>query len=288
MSSETTHQAERTSPSPPQREVLIIEDDAELADLLAHWVTANAIEPTNVQTATSLQAASEQLNTQADLDIVLLDRRFPQGMGDELLSIIYAEFEPIVLMITGMRPSEELIRLPISDYLVKPIDGPNLVKRISLLEKLQAAGVLTAYTDARKAALLEFHLEDPSASALFRRFAARWEYDRLELAIDESDAFVYELYLDDDETDVSISVVGRLTDSPAALLDQGAIRQVGEVVPSGDSFAWIDATQNGDLDVPAGGFAICSFEDDDPDLAIEATSQQTNSRIGRALELAYE
>ena len=269
------------------RRVLIVEDDADLAELLAHWLDHHSLVTNAITIATSMTAASEELADMGVLDLVLLDRRLPQGMGDELLSTITGEFDPIVLMITGVEPSEALIRLPITDYLVKPIDEATLIKRIALLEKLDAAGVISDYTDARKAALLEYHLDDPISSPLFRRFAARWDYDRLEIAIDDEDSYVYELYLGGDGAEVSVSVVGRLVDDPNSLIADGTIRQVGEVIESGSDHAWIDVNGDRSLAVPETGFAVCEFVDDTPERFVEPVDSRSVEAVARALEHAY-
>lgn len=277
-----------TGPLDRERQVLVVEDDEQLAGLMAHWLDGHSLVTDEICFASTVTEASEVLSTVGALDLVLLDRRLPEGMGDELLSTITDEFDPIVLMITGVEPSESLIRLPITDYLVKPIDEATLIKRIALLEKLQAAGVLGDYTDARKAALLEYHLEDPSASPLFRRFAARWDYDRLEAAVTDDGSYVYELYLGDDGDQVSVSVVGHLAAPADQLLRDGTIRQVGEVVPSGDDHAWIDATPDGSLAVPDDGYAVCEFVDDTPEDFGEPIEGPVPDAVARALEAAYQ
>lgn len=269
------------------RQILIVEDDKDLAGLLRHWIDTNATEETTVTTAASIQASREALANLPALDIVLLDRRLPWGMGDELLSTIDESFDAIVVMITGMEPDADLIRLPVTDYLVKPIDEAVLIKRLALLEKLAISDGIEEYTNARKAALLEYHLPDPTASPLFRRFAAQWEYDRLEIAIDRAHSYVYELYVDETDSNASISVVGRLSKQPEDLVDQGVITRIGEVLPSGESHAWIDATAGEPVDYPDNGFAVYRFDHENPEAFVDRAPSDAATDVERALEQAY-
>lgn len=280
-------ESSQAAPLDRERQVLIVEDDDQLAELLSFWINEHSLVDNTITVSTTVEAAMEDLGALGSLDLVLLDRRLPQGMGDELLSTITAEFDPIVLMITGIQPTESLIRLPITDYLVKPIDEAELVERIALLEKLRAAGVLAEYTEARKAALLEYHLDDPTSSPLFRRFASRWDYDRLEVAVSDTDGYVYELYLGD-EVGVSISIIGALASNPTELAEVGSIRHVGDVIPTGDSYAWVGAAAAEALSVPDTGYAICEFVDDTPETLIEPLDRRPPESVTRSLESAYQ
>lgn len=267
------------------REILIVEDDADLAALLETWITGAYQDSVSVTVATSIDRAIERLGSLASLDIVLLDRRFPEGSGDSLLDMLHSRFDPIVVMITGVSPEEGIIRLPITDYLVKPIDEEGLLKRLSLLEKLEVTGVLTEYTDARKASLLEYHLEDPEEHPLFRRFAARWSYDRLEVADDGEQTFVYELYTGMEE--VSVSVSGSLVRPLADLIASEDIAPVGELVPSGDGYAWIDRTGDEPVDPPGAGYAIYEFSCHTPEQHVSPGSPAGSRRLELALEDTY-
>jgi len=77
---------------------------------------------------------------------VLLDRLLPDGSARDLLEILPCQFDVITVMITAVSPGSDLIRLPVTDYLVKPVDKETLVTKLSLLEKLEGATALDAYT----------------------------------------------------------------------------------------------------------------------------------------------
>lgn len=270
-----------------ERRFLIVEDDEELAALLSHWLYDGFADVT-IEVATSLDEATDVIGALPRLDVVLLDRRLPAGTGDTLLDGLLARFDPITVMITGLSPETEIIQLPISDYLVKPIDEETLVKRIALLTRLETAGVLSEYTTARKAALLEFHLDDPDANPVFRRFAARWSYDQLEVADVGGTAYVYELYTagaDATDRPVSVSVVGMLDGDVEALLDDGVLSPIGELVADGDELAWIDRVTP--VEPAAAGYVIYDLDDETPERYIETRHDVDAVALERTLEDAF-
>ena len=270
-----------------ERRFLIVEDDEELAALLSHWLY-DGFADVRIEVATSLDEATDVIGALPRLDVVLLDRRLPAGTGDTLLDGLLARFDPITVMITGVSPETEIIQLPISDYLVKPIDEETLVKRIALLTRLETAGVLSEYTTARKAALLEFHLDDPDANPVFRRFAARWSYDQLEVADVGGTAYVYELYTagaDATDRPVSVSVVGMLDGDVEALLDDGVLSPIGELVADGDELAWIDRVTP--VEPAADGYVIYDLDDETPERYIETRHDVDAVALERTLEDAF-
>lgn len=288
----STEQEERAVAEPvPGRHVLIVEDDEDLSELLALWIRGHYGEATSVHVASSVDEGTERLSSLPRLDFALLDRRFPQGSGDALLETVSVRFDAIVVMITGVTPEEGIIRLPITDYLVKPIDQERLIKRLALLEKLKASGVLTEYTDARKASLLEYHLEEPDEHPLFRRFAARWSYDRLEVADAGEETYVYELYLgrngQDEDGRVSVSVVGSLAGDLADLVSAGELSPVGELVPSGPRHAWIDANRDDFIEPPPDGYVIYEFTGDGPEQLVTLGASEESRTLERILERTY-
>ncbi len=271
--------------------VLVVDDDEDLANLLGRWVQEHFGPSTDVHLAHTIQEGEEAIDRLPTLDIVLLDRHFPEGTGDQLVDGLRDDFDPIIVMTTGVEPSTRLIRLPVDDYLVKPIERAPLVKRLSLLEKLKASGVLQEFANARKATLLEFHLDEPDEDPLYRRFAARWDYDRLEVAASGDGTFVYELYTDGDGTDrgqhVEVSVIGGLDSPLRELVEEGTLVAVGELVPSGAELAWIDVDRPRYTDPPDGGYAIYEFTVDVPEARIDRTDVSKSLAIERDLETAF-
>lgn len=253
--------------SVPNFHVFVLEDDEALVEVIEAWLHRHYGEGVTVHTAFSLGGAEAVLEDLYTLDFAIIDRKLPDGHGDELLDPLIERFDPIMVMITGTVPGPELISLPIHDYFVKPIEEDRLINGLSLLEKLAAANSLQAYSDARKASLLEYHLDDPDSNPLFRRFAARWEYDRLEVATYDEEAVVYELYIgppgadaDADSAAVQLSVAGGLNEDVDTLLSDGAIAAEGELVPSGDGeYAWVKHDAGDRIDTSDGAIGIYRF-----------------------------
>ena len=271
--------------------ILVIEDDVDLAELFSFWIADHFGTNIEVHVAHSLEEGERYLQRLHRVQFVILDRHFPEGSGDNLLESITRDFDAITIMITGVAPEIDIIRLPVTDYLVKPVDQETFIKRLSLLEKLQTAHVLDEYANARKASLLEYHLEDPDAHPLFRRFAARWSYDRIE-AIDTGDeVLVYELYLGHGETDaerdISVSIVGSFDPELQGAVEAGIIRPVGELVPSGPEYAWIDVQYPEVIEPAENGYVIYEFTTDTPERLIASTIRSDTSSL-RTIESRLE
>lgn len=264
--------ADATGTGPPDttpRHVLIVEDDEELAELLRIWTRDCCGSDARIDVAHSVADGEGVLESRSTLDVVLLDRRLPDGSGRDLLEGLTG-FDAITVMITAVAPEGDIIELPVADYLVKPIDKGTLVEKLSLLEKFDAADALRSYTDARKASLLEHHLDAPEEDPLYRRFAARWSYDRLEVAVVEGRAVVYELYTGgpragDDEREIHVSVAGSLASAVEPLLEAGEIEPVGELLPSGDGYAWLRADGVDPIEPADGVIAIYGFACETPE-----------------------
>jgi hypothetical protein len=224
---------------------------------------------------------------------VILDRKLPDGSGDDLLETVTEQFDAITLMITGVSPTPEIIELPIHDYVIKPVDAETFIKKVSLLEKLKVANSLADYSNARKASLLEYHLDNPTEHPLFRRFASRWSHDRLEIAHVGDEALVYELYVGgdertDDEPDVSVSITGTLGRPLEALLDDEKVDPAGELVKSGNGYAWVDADAQQLPDESADTIGIYRFACDAPEAFFTDQVTQCDSLSNRELRELLE
>lgn len=272
-------------PETTPRHVLIVEDDEELADLLQVWATDCYGRNARIHVAHSVAEGKATLESQSALDIVLLDRRLPDGSGRDLLEVLSCQFDAITVMITAVSPDSDILGLPIDDYLVKPIDRETLVKTLSLLEKLDAATALKPYTDSRKASLLEYHLDTPAENPLFRRFAARWSYDRLEIAVVDDRAIVYELYTGSEtgtagDREVHVSIAGSLAPTLESLLESGDVEPIGELLPSGDDYAWIEADDTDPIDPDDGAIGIYGFTCQAPERYVAAADDGRPTEMG--------
>lgn len=101
--------------------VLVVEDDPQLAALYAELL-ADTYETESV---TSGVAALEAMD--ASVDVVLLDRRMPDKSGDEVLAEIRSRgFECPVIMVSAINPDLDILDMPFTEYLTKPISGADL------------------------------------------------------------------------------------------------------------------------------------------------------------------
>jgi DNA-binding response OmpR family regulator len=132
--------------------VLVVDDDEALTDVYAAWLSTQY----EVTTATTGESALNNLSEQ--VDVVLLDRRMPGLSGEAVLDRIRsAEYDCRVAMVTGVRPSSDVIQMGFDEYLIKPVDQDDLhdvvdtlVDRSTYDDHLQELYALTS-----KRALLE-------------------------------------------------------------------------------------------------------------------------------------
>jgi len=117
----------------PTPQVLIVEDETDLADLYAIYLS----DLYEVQTANDGRTALELVGD--DTDIVLLDRRMPDMTGDEVLTEIRSRgIDCRVAMITAVEPDLDIVEMPFDDYLVKPVTREDLHGLVEVL--LRRAG----------------------------------------------------------------------------------------------------------------------------------------------------
>jgi DNA-binding response OmpR family regulator len=117
----------------PAVRVLVIEDDAELAQAIGVGLrrTDMAVDVASDGT-TGLERALE-----TDYDVVVLDRDLPGVHGDEICRrMVESRCRARVLMLTAAGTMDDLVdglKLGADDYLAKPFDFPVLVARIGAL-----------------------------------------------------------------------------------------------------------------------------------------------------------
>ena len=117
----------------PTPRVLLVEDETDLADLYAIYLS----DVYDVQTANDGDAALELVGE--DTDVVLLDRRMPDMTGDEVLAEIRSRgIDCRVAMITAVEPDLDIVEMAFDDYLVKPVTREDLHGLVEVL--LRRAG----------------------------------------------------------------------------------------------------------------------------------------------------
>jgi DNA-binding response OmpR family regulator len=118
--------------------VLIVEDEANLADLFGIWLQ----DQFEVHVAYSGEDALD-IFAEERIDIILLDRRIQRLSGKEVLqSIRESGDSQQIIMTTAVQPTGKLASIDVDDYLPKPVD------RAELIEAVEAAELVLTYEDS--------------------------------------------------------------------------------------------------------------------------------------------
>lgn len=101
--------------STPSARVLIVEDEPELREMYAEWLADD------YQVATAEDAPSALETLDASFDVVLLDRKLPEAMGEELISDIQQITEECqIAMVTSVEADWDVLEMDFDAYLTKP------------------------------------------------------------------------------------------------------------------------------------------------------------------------
>lgn len=133
-----------TDPSAAVPRVLVVEDEPDIAALIAYQLTREGF---RVETAGTGTAALEAVGREVP-DMVVLDRMLPGISGDEVLQRLKDEPGTAtipVLVLTAKREQEDRIKgfeLGADDYLTKPFSPRELVLRVqAILRRLKETGI---------------------------------------------------------------------------------------------------------------------------------------------------
>jgi DNA-binding response OmpR family regulator len=135
--------------------------------------------------ATGGEAALELMD--ADVDVVLLDRRMPDLTGDEVLERFRdAGYDVRVAMVTAIDPDLDALELGFDDYLVKPVDRQDVRDTVSDLLSVAtyAEDVQEYFALAKKRATVERSTRDLAADARYQELVDRTE--ELKTRVDET------------------------------------------------------------------------------------------------------
>lgn len=132
--------------------VLVVEDESDIAALYAGFLR----ERYAVTVAATVAEAKEVVDE--SFDAVLLDRRLPDGSGDEVLEHVRERgLDCRVAMVTAVEPDFDIIGMGFDLYVTKPVSRANLMAALDTLltraeydDLLQEAAAL-----ASKRAILE-------------------------------------------------------------------------------------------------------------------------------------
>lgn len=110
--------------------ILVVDDEPGIRELLTAWLA----DEYDLRVAVSAKEGREHLDR--DVDLALIDRRMPGVSGDELLDRVReAGHEFPVAMITAVTPELDILDMPFDDYIVKPIEKEELLRKVELLLK---------------------------------------------------------------------------------------------------------------------------------------------------------
>lgn len=113
--------------------VLIVEDEADLADTYTVWLRHDDYD---VETAYGGDEALAALD--AHIDIVLLDRRMPTIPGDAVLRRARERDGTYqISMLTAVEPNGSILDLPFDEYITKPIDKATMIETVERLAHRQ-------------------------------------------------------------------------------------------------------------------------------------------------------
>jgi CheY-like chemotaxis protein len=114
---------ENGHPDPDALTVLAVDDEPEVRSLYTAWFTPQH----TVRTAATAKGALDRLD--AAVDVVVMDRRLPDGSGDAVLTSLAARgFEGVrVVVVSACEPDLDVVDLPFDAYLTKPVDSETLL-----------------------------------------------------------------------------------------------------------------------------------------------------------------
>lgn len=111
--------------------VLIVEDEEELADTYARWLSDECRVYTAYNGSDAIDTVDESI------DVVLLDRRLPDIPGREVLDAIRDRgLDCRVALITAVDPDFDIVDMEFEDYIVKPVLKSELQSIVDRLYRL--------------------------------------------------------------------------------------------------------------------------------------------------------
>ncbi|MCX5741902.1 MAG: SpoIIE family protein phosphatase, partial [Proteobacteria bacterium] len=152
--------------------MLIVDDDVAIGGTIRRYLRLYTIE-----LADCVEGALAKLASQP-FDLVLLDRRLPDGLGDLVLAEIRQRWRMPVIMMSGEIDVRRFYQNGADDFIEKPFVREALVDKI---ERLLASDVLRRQAAQQQAELAALHArrdhEVDVAGAILARMFARGDYD---------------------------------------------------------------------------------------------------------------
>ncbi|WP_338741758.1 response regulator [Haloplanus salilacus] len=179
--------------------ILVVEDETELAELFAEWLS----DEYDVRVATTGEDALDRVDE--DVDVVLLDRLMPGVSGDEVLQTLRDRGLSVrVAMVTAVEPDFDVLEMGFDDYVVKPVFREDIRRLVEgLLERdeydqrlsdlFASASKLAALESHKSSGELEGNEEYLRLKAQFERSRKRIEELESEMTERDFDAVFYDL-----------------------------------------------------------------------------------------------
>ncbi|MFB6232621.1 MAG: response regulator [Haloarculaceae archaeon] len=165
--------------------VLVVDDEQRVAETYRLRLEDDY----DVEVATSGKEALEVVDHEHD--VVLLDRRMPGVTGDEVLAELNSrDIDAQIVMVTAVEPDPSVVELQCTDYVVKPVENPELS------EVVERALALREYSDRRqelgtkklKRNVLEVELSEYELEESEQYHELNAEIERLEREVDSLEA----------------------------------------------------------------------------------------------------
>jgi len=174
--------------------ILVVDDDENVVETFRIRLQ----DEYDVDVATSGQEALKRASDEHD--VVLLDRQMPGLSGDQVLEeLVQRNHDCRVIMVTAVEPDPSILDLSCTDYVVKPVDGPELERAIDRALRISEYDDRQRELSSKKLKrnVLEVELTDHELqeSERYQRLVA--DIDRLESEVDELES---SLDLDDVST----------------------------------------------------------------------------------------
>jgi DNA-binding response OmpR family regulator len=157
--------------------VLVVEDERSLAGLYASWLADRYEVETAYDGETALAAYD------ADVEVVLLDRRLPGLGGDRVLEHIREhEASCRVAMVSAVTPDFDIYGMGFDDYLVKPVSRGELLDLVERMLRVNdyEEGLGRYFALSSKLALLRSHRTEAELEDSEVYEALRAELDELD------------------------------------------------------------------------------------------------------------
>lgn len=218
--------------------LLLVEDEPEMAAMLAATLRGQGIV---VDSARSLAVAREAIRS-VEHDVVLLDRKLPDGDGLELIPLLRArEAHTPVIVLSALGSTEDRIAgldTGADDYLPKPFSVEELLARLRAVLRRPAEMRMQPITlanlsldlEGRQAAVDGAPLDLPRRELLVLEALMRRSGRSVTRAVLEDAVFGFDDEIASNTLDAHISRLRRRLADAGARIDIHAIRGIGYLI----------------------------------------------------------